>query len=122
MKVAVHNGGKSPMYVAGRMIPPGETEHIEAAQLPPELQGDAAGAGARQDEIDALADAAADPLAELQANSSKIVIAALPDLDVVKLQRLAALEEASDKPRKTVLEAIAAAHLEIEAAMVGGAA
>lgn len=111
MKVPIHNPGDSPMYVGGRMILPGETEHVDATLLPPEHRPAA--------EVPE-APAEVDPLAELQAQPAKAVIAALDELDVVKLQRLAALEEAAEKPRKTVLEAIAAAHLAREAARVGG--
>lgn len=100
MKIPVHNKGDSPMYVAGRMIPPGETEHFEESALPPEMRPQGAPA--------AETEAPADALAELLKNKVAEVAAALPGLSSADLARLDLLEMGAEKPRKGVLEAIAA--------------
>lgn len=100
MKHGVTNTGRSPMYVAGQMIPPGETRHFDLRDLPPELRPAAPG---KADEPPAE-----NALEVLRARKVAEVVAALPDLSSKELADLDLLELADPKPRKGVLEAIAA--------------
>lgn len=99
MKIAVKNSGDSPRYVAGRMIPPGETEHFERHELPPAMRPAA--------ETPAPAEAGPSALEALVAGKAADVVAALETLPDDDLAAVDALETAG-KARKTVLEAIQA--------------
>lgn len=101
MKHPIENKGQMPIYVAGVMIPPGETMHFEDWQLPPEHKP-----AAEVPEVPA----APNPLAEILKAGAKEVIAGLAALSVEELTALAALE-ADGKARKTVVEAIEAEKL-----------
>lgn len=99
-KIPVHNPGAMPMYVAGLMIPPGETRHFDADLVPLHLRPAAPAPVADEPQYD--------PLAELLEGNVKAVVTALPDLDDEDLARLGELEQArGDAARKGVLSAIA---------------
>lgn len=97
--IPVTNNTPSNMHVGGRVLRPGETQLVEPHLVPPGLG-----------EISAQAndEPPTDPLIELQALASAAVIAELTALSADDLDALDALESASDKPRKGVLESIAA--------------
>jgi len=98
MRKAIENTTLMPIFVAGVMIPSGETRHFEDDQIPPEHR-DPAPQPEAEPELD--------PIGELAARNAVTVIAALPDLASDDLARLQLLEF-EGKARKTVLEAIAA--------------
>jgi hypothetical protein len=107
-KIAVENNTKMPMYVAGQMIPAGETRHFEAWQLPPEHRPAAV--------IDEPA-AAPDGLLAILAGGVKAIELGLAALSLEELVRLTALET-EGKKRKGVLEAIEAESLRRARAVV----
>lgn len=111
MRVPIENKGQMPIYVAGVMIPPGETRHFEEDQIPQEF---------RQPAESEQQDALADPLLSiLEANTAAVTVG-LPTLSDEDLARLEALE-AEGKNRKGVLSAIAAEKLaRAERALAGG--
>lgn len=107
-KIPVSNTTAMPIYVAGLMIPPGETRHFDAAQVPAEY---------RPVLPPVVAAAPPDPLDDLLGHSVKDVVARLPELSDTDLERLGDLEQAKgDDARKTLLGAIAEAMLERSAA------
>lgn len=102
-RIPVHNPGDAPMWVAGAMIPPGETRHFLAQDLPVDFGAPVEDAPAAPPE--------ADPLEAILAGKVADVVAALPGLTDAELLRLYQIESASEKPRKGVLEAAAAEEL-----------
>ena len=96
-QVPIENKGKSPIFVGGVMILPGETRHFADDLLPPEFRSAAP----------VVAEAeAGDPLAELlEGNVAKVT----GGLDLLNREWLVQLEalELSGKKRKGVLAAIA---------------
>lgn len=98
MRKAIENKTQMPMFVAGMMIPPGETRLIEDDMLPPEH---------REKAPIPAPEIPADPLVELLEQNAKTVVAALDGISSEDLARLQLLET-EGKARKTVLEAIAA--------------
>lgn len=103
-KIPVSNPTAMPIWVAGQMIPPGETRHFDAHHVPAEHRA----APAAPPPAEAPPP---DPLEIIRAGSVKDIAAGLATLADDELQRLDALEQGSDKPRKGVLEAIAAERL-----------
>ena len=98
-KIPVHNPGAMPIYVAGLMIPPGETRHFNLDQVPDHLRPAAA---------EPEPEAPGDPLAELIKGTVKEVSAAIPGLSDEDLSRLGDLEQGEGgAARKGVLSAIA---------------
>lgn len=94
----ISNHGKTPVFVGGRMISPGETVTFEAHELPPEY---------RLVSVDEVAEAdGSDPLQALIDLSIGKLALGLPDLSEAELARLEALEEAKEKPRAGALAAI----------------
>jgi len=93
MKKVIENTGNSPMYVMGKMIPPGEMAVVDVPDEPL--------AAAQPSDPDPDAD-----LHELLALSVDKVKASLDGLGADTLQRLRVLEAAAAKPRKGVLEAL----------------
>lgn len=112
-RIAIENTGDGPVWVGGAMIPAGETRHFDVAELPPDYAQASA----------APVVAAPDPLAELLAGNVASVVAALTGLSDADLAQLWALEAATERPRKGVLEAVAAEDLRRATARVedGGA-
>ncbi len=98
-KIPVTNNGAMAMYVAGLMIPPGETRHFDADLVPLHLRPAASEAEAEAP--------APDPLAVLLAHSVKDIKALLPELDDATLEALGSAEQAAETPRSTLLGAIA---------------
>lgn len=101
MKHPIHNPGSSPMYVAGVLIPPGETMHFDTEQLPPEHQPKAP---------EPVPEEVPDLVAEIHGMSAPNILKVLPDLSFEDLARLRGMEEAG-KNRKTVIEGIAVIEL-----------
>lgn len=112
MKIPVHNNTKMPMYVAGLMIPAGETRHFEENQVPSHL---------RPAPVADAVDAPADPLVELLDHKVADVAAALAELSDADLETLGSMEQAAENPRKGVLHAIAEETLRRADAAQGGA-
>ncbi len=65
MKVPVHNASKSPMYIAGRMVAPGETRHFEENEVPHKYRPQAAAEVVDAPAGDAIDQLLAKPLAEI---------------------------------------------------------
>lgn len=104
MKISVENKGASAMYVAGVMIPAGETRHFDEHELPPELRpAPEAEAGQEEDE---------DELAGILAGKVGEILAGLAVLSAEEVTALLAREEAAAKPRKTLVEGLQAALME----------
>lgn len=101
MKIPIANTGKNHMSVGSYLIPPGETRHIEEAEVPHHL---------RPKKEEEKKEAPADPLTELLAGNVPSVVAALPELSVEQIEKLGELEQAGGK-RKGVLSALAEALL-----------
>jgi hypothetical protein len=111
-KIPVSNNTAMPIYVGGLMIPPGETRHFEAHQVPAHLRPQPAEAAPEP--------APADPLAELVKHKVADVAAALPDLSDEDLARVLELDAADGNARKGVAEAVAAEQLRRAAEQSGG--
>lgn len=101
----VENKSLNTMYVGGRAILPGEGRDIAEADLPPEM---------RQAEAP-VEDAAAPSIDELLSAELKQSVAALvlllPSYKLEALDRMAEIEGAGEKPRKSLLAAIDAERL-----------
>lgn len=97
-KIPVKNDTKMPMYVNATMIPPGETRHFDAADVPTHLRPAPA--------AEPAAPAAPDSMVALLAKSVKEIEADLPALSDEELQRLSELELTAESPRKTLLAAL----------------
>lgn len=110
MRVPVENNGQMPLYVAGVMIPPGETRHFEDDQLPPEFRQSAA--------VEAE-EAPADPLLAVLELKVADVVNGLADLSDEELDRLENIE-AAGKARKGVIEAVTEERLRRAEKKVGG--
>lgn len=102
--IGVENKSASPMYVAGVMIPAGETRHFEDAALPPEYRAAPAGG--------VVPPAPADPLAVILAGSVREIVAGVDALSNAEIGALFMLEELAAKPRKTLLAELAEVQLE----------
>lgn len=113
-KIPVTNNGKMNIWVGGQMIPPGETRHFEPHHVPPEYRPAPATAAPAEPETPD------DPLEIVRAGNVKEVTSALPALSLEDLDRLEALENASETPRKGVLSAITADRLRRAAGEGGG--
>ena len=101
-RIPVENKTAMARYVAGCMIPPGETRHFDKSQVPREYWPVAA--------QETKAEAPDDPLAELLKGNVPSVVAALPGLSDDDLDRLGELEQ-KGAARKGVLNAIGEALL-----------
>lgn len=100
-KIPVENKTAMPMYVGGLMIPPGETRHFDAHQVPAHLLPTAP---------KVIEEPAPDPLLAILLGAVAAVMIGLPTLTDEELDRLAALET-EGKNRKGVLGGIAAEKL-----------
>lgn len=105
MKIPIENKGKSPIYVAGVMIPDGETRHFDIEQLPPEYRP-------QQEAAPAPVPAPASPLEEILRAPVKTVLAGVDALTLEALQALLELEQGAEKPRSTLVGALQAEVLE----------
>lgn len=113
-KIPVTNNGAMAMYVAGLMIPPGETRHFDADLVPLHLRP-----AAQEPEADKTQ---FDPLAELIEGTVKEVAAEIPALSDEDLSRLGELEQGKgDAARKGVLSAVAEEILKRADAKAAGA-
>lgn len=102
MQKAITNDTREPMFVAGTLIPPGETRVFTGDDIPPEH---------REAAPPPVEEAPKDRIAEIAEMSVKLIIAVLADLTDEELDRLKAIEE-GDKQRKTLIAAIEEAKLE----------
>lgn len=100
-KITFENTSDLPQYVGGMMVLPGEARQFDEDQVPAYLRPPAEVAEATADPVDD------DPLQELLSHKVKEVAEAIPDLSDDDLGRLGDLEQLSEAPRKTVLEAVA---------------
>ncbi len=109
-RINVPNNTGMPIYVGSTMIPAGESRDFEESEVPlhlrPAKPAPVAVAPAADPEAEAKA-AAQKALEDLAANPAPEIIAAVPELASEQLTALEALEQGREKPRKTVLEAIA---------------
>ncbi|MBI5920269.1 MAG: hypothetical protein HY847_01320 [Betaproteobacteria bacterium] len=114
-KVPVTNNTKMAIYVAGTMIPPGETRHFDSNQVPAEFRP--------APQVEPEDETQFDPLAELIAHNVKEITAALPGLSDEDLERLGDMEQAKgENARKSLLNAIAEAQLTRADAKANGGA
>lgn len=97
----IRNEGASPIYVGGKMIPPGEGRDFDERDLPPELRD--APLPAPQHSAPSLDD----ELGELLKEPAKEIVARLSALTNEALERLAEMERGQKAPRKRLLEALA---------------
>lgn len=94
MKKYIENDTAHMIYAGGCAIAPGEGREVEVPEA----------LAVQEQPVEPDADA---PLRELLAGNVATVTAALAEFSVETLQRLQALEDAAEKPRKGVLAAIA---------------
>lgn len=97
--VPVTNNNEMPIYVAGVMIPAGETKFFPAHHVPEHLRDTVPS--------EAEPEAPADPIQELLAKKVPQLVASLPFLADDVYAALKAAEEAAAKPRKGLLNAFA---------------
>lgn len=101
----IENTTASPMFVGGKLIPPGTGRDIDEALLPPERQmAPEVDVGAPEPTLHAL-------VLELHAKSVKDIAAELPELKQEALEMLLAAEQESAKPRVSLVAAIEAERL-----------
>lgn len=97
-KIAIENKTRMPMYVAGLMIPAGETRHFNADQVPAEYLPAREEAPAPEPE---------DPIEALSRESVKTIVEKFPELTDAELDRLGELEQLKgDAARSTLLGGI----------------
>ncbi len=96
-KYPVHNPTQMPIYVGSTMIPPQETRHFDLEEIPLHLRP-------AVEVAEPEATTQADLVADLQKESMSKVLEGTALLNDADLQRLIDLEEASEKPRKTLLK------------------
>lgn len=111
MKQPVSNNTASPMYLAGRMIPPGETRLFEPHEIAgstpvPDLSAPPAAESVLPTPVE---------LTELLKGSVNTIVAGLAALTLEEVQALAALEQGADKPRNSLLAALTAEVLQRQA-------
>ena len=102
--ISVENKGASAMYVAGVMIPAGETRHFQDDELPPEYRPAPAG--------EVVPPAPADPLAVILAGSVREIVAGADALSDAEIDALIEREEQAARPRKTLLTELTEVQLE----------
>lgn len=100
--VNVTNDTEHNRYLGGLCIPPGETRQVPAVWVQAEAPAEA----------EAEPDLPPNPLEELRSESVAAIVEAFIRLNADDLRALANLEEAAEKPRRTLLEAIAKELLE----------
>lgn len=98
----IENTTSSPIFVGGKMIPPGTGRDIDVAFLPPEHQDGPRAAPA--DEPPSLHEL----VAALHAKSVKDITAELPSLSQEALDMLREAEQGAPKPRTSLVAAIEA--------------
>lgn len=111
----IENTGHQVMFVAGKLIPPGEGREVDEAHLPPELQDSPVAVAAAADP------SVAERVAELLKGNVKTVKAELPLLTGEALDLVATIEGGAEAPRKSVLEAVDAERIRRAADKLDGA-
>lgn len=91
------NDTDKPQYVGGKLVPAGETRLVDLPLIA----------------TPAAAQAPQDPLRALAAGKVTDIVAALPTLDIAAVDQLQQIEEARDKPRSTLIQALELRRLEI---------
>lgn len=102
MKIGVENKGASPMYVAGVMIPAGETRHFDEHEVPPELRP-----APVVEKVEPLT--VNDELAAILAGKVGEILAGLEALSNDEVAALLQREQEAAKPRRTLVEGLQAA-------------
>lgn len=100
--VPVTNTTKANLHLAGKVIAPGDTRHIDITMVPDHLLP--------KERSEEVTEAPADPIVELLSGTVPEVGKALPDLDDEQLNAVEANEKVGQQ-RKGVLEAITAERL-----------
>lgn len=95
-KIAVSNNTKGIWWVAGQMVPAGETRHFDLEQVPEHMRPKA-------DTPAVVEPAEPDPIGELQAKSINDVMEMVPALTDAELVQLREREAAVLSPRTTLL-------------------
>jgi len=101
MKIPFHNETDKFVHIGATTIPPFDTRDVEAI-----LHPDYKAPKAEEPEPE-------NPLAELLKASVKDIQPKLAELDMEQLTALEALEQESQKPRASLIEAVAAAKLDL---------
>ena len=110
-RIPVENKTAMPIYVAGCMIPAGETRHFSKDQVPQQFWPAAVAPVAPPQE---------DRIAALLEHNVGTVVAALPALSKEEIERLGELEQ-TGQARKGVLSVVAEVLLKSAAAPEGAA-
>lgn len=97
----IENNTKAPMYVGGKMIPPGSGRDIDVALLPPEHQTHAA-------VVDQSGPSVAELIESLRAKPVKEILADLEGLTQEALGLLHEAERAQAKPRTSLIAGLEA--------------
>lgn len=96
----IENDTDSPIYVGGRMIPPGEGRDVDERMLHPDMrEAPAADLGAPEPTLD-------EQLEQLRLKGVKTITEGLPSFKQEALDRLYELESLGEMPRKTLLASI----------------
>lgn len=98
MKYPVTNNGNSLMFIGSTVIPPGETKHFPLDELPAEF---------RPAVQDAPPENPPNALDELLALSVNDIVAKFGVTKTEDLEKIGELEQAAEKPRKSLLTKIA---------------
>jgi hypothetical protein len=98
-EIPFHNDGQNTRYVAGIAIPPGEVRMVPENRVPRVAPQAAA--------PELAADPEAEALERLLEHSVREMGDLLPEIEAGLLDRLEAAEQAKEKPRSTLLAAIA---------------
>lgn len=101
----IENTTANPLFVGGKMIPPGEGRDIDASLLPPEHQD------AYTDPVEAPGPTLTEQIAAMLLLSVKEITVELPSLTQEGLDLLAQAEQESKTPRKSMLAALEAERL-----------
>ncbi len=99
----IENTTASPLFIGGKLIPPGEGRDIDVRLLPPERQD--APPTAQEPAAPALVDLVA-LVKDLHAKPVKDIVAELPTLDAQVFALLAQAEAEHAKPRTSLMAAL----------------
>lgn len=101
----IENLTTAPIFVGGKLIPPGTGRDIDVSLLPPEFQPPVA--------LEAVPDepSLAELVRALLSKSVKDIVAELPALKQEALDLLKEAEQAAEKPRVSLLAAVEAERL-----------
>ncbi len=103
--IHIENTGSAPIFVGGKLIPPGTGRDIDASLLPPEHH--AAPDAPEADQPPSLHE----QVAQLRVQPVKEIVAELPGLKQEALDMLLEAEQGAAKPRTSLVAAIEAERL-----------